>query len=256
MAVILAGGDGSRLSGLVRNMTGHNVPKQFCSLLGDVTLLEHTRRRVEMAIEPDKTVFVVNQSHEQHYAPILRDVSKSNLVVQPEDRGTGPAILLALLRTAALVPDASVALFPAHHVISDEREFMRHVEIAFQAVEDRPEFTVLLAMEPSRAGGACEWIEPAQRIGLNQHDLYRVAGLWDKSHAETSALLKRGWMWNSGVTIARLSTLLGMIMVTAPRLYAAFAPLRERFPRSPSPRMVASVYQELPVIAFSRHVLR
>jgi mannose-1-phosphate guanylyltransferase len=256
MAVVLAGGDGSRLSGLVRNMTGHRVPKQFCSLLGDPTMLECTRRRVEMAVAPERIVFVVSQAHEQHYGPLLRDIRGSNLVVQPEDKGSAPAIVMALLRAAAMEPDASVAIFPADHFISDERDFMRHVEIAYDAVEQRPEFTVLLGMEPSNPDGGYGWIEPAERIGLGKYDLFRIGGLWNQPGTDQAMrLLKRGCWWNSAVTVGRLSAILAMIMVAAPQLYAAFEPLRTRLAHTPSPRQVASVYQDLPATSFSRQVL-
>ena len=101
-AVILAGGNGARLKGLVRNMTGQDVPKQFCSLLGEETLLDRTRRRAALAVAPKNTLFVVNQAHGQYYESILRAVPKANLVIQPDSRGTAPAMLLALTRLAAM----------------------------------------------------------------------------------------------------------------------------------------------------------
>jgi mannose-1-phosphate guanylyltransferase len=255
-AIVLASGDSSNLSGLVRSLTGRNVPAQFCSLLGDGTLLESTRRRVAMAIPPAKTLFVVNQAHEEHYQPLLRDLPKSNLVVEPENKGSAAAVLLALLRMAAVSPDASVAIFPSDHFLSDDRDFMRHVEIAFDAVEQRPEFTVLLAMEPSSPGMDYGWIEPAQGIGFGKYQLYRVAGLWERPDSEQAArLLKRGALWNSAVTVGRLSTIVGMIMLTVPQIYAAFAPLRARLPQAPGPRAVANVYKNVPSMGFSQHVL-
>lgn len=44
-AVILAGGDGTRLKSLTRKIAGDERPKQFCSVLGGETLLEETQRR-------------------------------------------------------------------------------------------------------------------------------------------------------------------------------------------------------------------
>ncbi len=255
-AIVLAGGDGARLKGLVRNMTGQDVPKQFCSLLGEETLLGRTRRRVALAVEPKHTLFVVNQTHEPYYAPILRGVRKSNLVIQPDNRGTAPAMLLALMRLAAMVPDSSVAIFPSDQFVSDEGEFMRHVEIAFDAVNARPELTVLLGMEPSHPDVSYAWIEPIERINFEKFSLYRVGGLSEKPLLDDAVrLLKSGWLWNSKVIIGRASTVLGMIMVAATDLYTAFAPLRAKFPEPPSPRSVANVYRNLPLTSFSEHVL-
>ncbi len=41
--VILAGGDGKRLLPLTRRITGDDRPKQFCSVMGDETLLQQTQ---------------------------------------------------------------------------------------------------------------------------------------------------------------------------------------------------------------------
>lgn len=65
-AVILAGGDGSRLLQLTRKITGNERPKQFCSFLGTGTLPDETRRRVELGFPPIKTMFVLNEKHERN----------------------------------------------------------------------------------------------------------------------------------------------------------------------------------------------
>src|SRR5215208_4223860 len=110
-AVILAGGDGTRLKCLSRKIAGDERPKQFCSLLGKRTLLEETQRRAALELAPERTVCVVNCAHEEFYAPILRREAAQSIVVQPRNRGTAPAILYSLLRIAAVDPKAIVAFF-------------------------------------------------------------------------------------------------------------------------------------------------
>jgi hypothetical protein len=53
-AVILAGGDGTRLRPLTQHLTGDARPKQFCRLFGGQTLLDQTRRRADLIIRPDR----------------------------------------------------------------------------------------------------------------------------------------------------------------------------------------------------------
>jgi mannose-1-phosphate guanylyltransferase len=128
--VILAGGDGTRLKSLTRKIAGDERPKQFCSVLGKKTLLEETRTRAALELARQRTLYVVNRIHESYYAPILGNDPGSNLVVQPSNRGTAPAILYSLLRIAAVDPHALVAFLPSDHYVSDNEKFMTYIRTA------------------------------------------------------------------------------------------------------------------------------
>ena len=107
-AIILAGGDGRRLSEVTRRITGDATPKQFCPVIGSTPLVGQTCLRVSLAIDEDRIFAVVTRAHERHYRDLLKDILPENLVIQPENRGTAPAILYALLRLYKAAPDACV----------------------------------------------------------------------------------------------------------------------------------------------------
>jgi mannose-1-phosphate guanylyltransferase len=66
-AIILAGGDGTRLSELTRRLSGDTTPKQFCPVIGRTSLVEQTRLRVSLAIHEDRILAVLTRAHERHY---------------------------------------------------------------------------------------------------------------------------------------------------------------------------------------------
>ena len=225
-AIILAGGDGTRLSEMTRRISGDSAPKQFCPVIGNTSLLEQTRLRVSLAVDEKRTLTVLNRAHERHYRDLVNAILPENLVIQPTNRGTAPAILYALMRLSEVARDAYVAVFPSDHFVSDDHEFMYHVDSAFDAIESRPEMTVVLGITPCAVESGYGWIERGELV-TTRSPLLRVRRFWEKPGNELACeLLRAGCMWNSFVMAARVSTLIGLIMVAMPELYASFAKIR------------------------------
>ena len=254
-AVILAGGEGTRLAEVTRRIMGDATPKQFCPLIGGTSLLEQTCLRASLTIRQDRIFTVVTRAHERHYRDLLKEILPENLVVQPENRGTAPAILYALLRLAAVAPDACVAVLPSDHFVSDDREFMRHVDLAFDAVGSRPEMTALLGITPLAAESGYGWIEPGQLVDTRA-PLFSVRRFWEKPRSDVAAeLLSAGCMWNSFVMVARVSTLIGLIMVALPDLFASFRKIHEQLASAREAGGIERLYARIPPACFSAEVL-
>jgi mannose-1-phosphate guanylyltransferase len=254
-AIILAGGDGTRLSEVTRRITGDAVPKQFCPVIGDTSLLEQTRLRVSLVAGQNRILTVLNRAHERHYRDLVNDVPPENLVIQPANRGTAPAILYSLLRLSRAARDAYVALFPSDHFVSDDREFMRHVDSAFDAIESRPEMTVLLGITPHAVDSGYGWIEPGELVAEHA-PLFRVRRFWEKPGSElASELLRAGCLWNSFVMVARVSTLIGLIMVAMPALYASFSKIRDVLGTAREAGCLEKLYERIPTASLSNEVL-
>jgi mannose-1-phosphate guanylyltransferase len=93
-AIVLAGGEGSRLQSLTTDDSGDPVPKQFCSLRGGQTLLAETLQRAASVVEPNHICVIVAAQHRRWWEPMLSEMTKSNIIVQPSNRGTGNGVLL------------------------------------------------------------------------------------------------------------------------------------------------------------------
>jgi mannose-1-phosphate guanylyltransferase len=234
---------------------GYSVPKQFCRVFGEATLLEQTRRRVSLSVGLSQALIVVTRAHEKFYAPTLNGISTRNLIVQPENRGTSSAILYALSRLAKEGRDVDVAIFPSDHYAENDRRFMAHVDSAFRAVSVRPELIVLLGITPAYAEPGYGWIEPAEPIGFGAH-LFRVDRLWEKpGPALARTLWKEGCLWNSFVLVGRLSTFLELMAKTLPEVCAAFAAAWPNLGARSEKEAVEKLYCALPCSNFSQEVL-
>jgi len=254
-AVILAGGDGVRLRSLTRKIAGDERPKQFCSVLGKRTLLEETQRRAALELPPGRTLYVVNRMHEPYYAPILSDQPPANLVIQPRNRGTAPAILYSLLRIAAVNPEALVAFFPSDHYISNNERFMSHIRVALDATRRRPDLIILLGLDPESPEVEYGWIEPAEVIPGHAR-VRRVRRFWEKPDRRLAQVLQlRGCLWNSFVMVASARALLEIIESAIPELYRSLARVTPHLGTGGESKEINRIYAPMEETNFSHQVL-
>ena len=256
-AVILAGGDGTRLQTMTRSIAGDDRPKQFVPVIGGSTLLDQTRRRVALSVLPSRTLFVVTEKHQRFYRSMAAGVSPNLLLEQPANKGTAPAILYALMRVAAKSPKAIVALFPSDHYFADDEEFMSHVDAAFDAVQSQPETGTLLGITPTGPETEYGWIEPQLSIlGSIPRSITRVGRFWEKPNADMArTLMDRGCLWNSFVMVGRADALLRMTRRALPEMYSQFATIMSTFETTTERKALHELYLKIRESNFSHEVL-
>jgi mannose-1-phosphate guanylyltransferase len=258
-AVILAGGEGSRLSSYTREIFGYHIPKQFCPLLDGKTLLGETLDRISLLIPRSQTLTVLNHAHERFYSRLVDGTSAGNCFIQPTNRGTAPAILGALLRLIESGHTGAVAIFPSDHYVTDDTKFMRHVSRALFAVDRSPQLIVLLGIAPDGPETEYGWIEPGAPVADTHPafgQLTRIRSFWEKpSPAVACELYEQGYLWNSSIVVADAVVLLSLIAAAVPELYLAMTRFRSFFGLGTDDDVLGNVYRDLPVVDFSGSVL-
>lgn len=255
-AVVLAGGQGRRLQSLTRKLTGRPIPKQFCPVIGEDTLLDQTLARVRLVAPDERTLIVVTQGHEEFYAPLIATRGANRMVVQPQDRGTAAAIAYALFRIRDVAPGAVVAIFPSDHFVGDDRRLMAFVTMAAETAQRAPSTALLLGITPSGPERGLGWIEPGTPLAVGAAPAFAVGGFWEKPSEEMAAqLLARGCLWNSFIIVARLEALLSLMMYTLPRLYLSFEAIRPVLGSGVEADVIQRVYADIERNSFSTEVL-
>jgi mannose-1-phosphate guanylyltransferase len=246
-AIVLAAGDGTRLESLTL-LDNTPVPKQFCSLGAEPSMLALSLARAERVAAPDRVVPVVAAAHRSWWEAELRGLPDDNVVVQPANKGTGAGILLPLLRVVAKDPEACVVVLPSDHWIDDHEIFEDAVAEALSRVAAVPGRPLLLAMTPDAPDPGLGWIVAA----AGPDRVKRVTCFREKpSPDEAEELLARGALVNSFVFAARASDLLRLFETWLPAITASFAAHDPE--RDPS---LEALYARLPSSDFSRDVLQ
>src|ERR671922_552585 len=209
--IVLAGGDGKRLQSLIDRLRGDGLPKQYMNFIGSRSMLEHTFQRAEKLISANHLFTVVNRDH-LRFPDVRRQLSTrpaGNVVVQPENKETGPGLLLPLIHLIKRCPDSTVVVFPSDHFIEEADLFMVHVELAFRAVEREPSGLILLGMEPSGAEPEYGYILPGQLVeSLLASGVREVSKFIEKPKPRSvRALILRGALWNTMVMVFKAEML-------------------------------------------------
>ena len=252
-AVVLAGGQGTRLAPLVERIHSDGRPKQYAVLLGSRSLLRHTVDRVALAVPSERTVVVATKSHASFLAEEFTRGDAPKILVQPIDRGTAAGILLPIHWITWRDPNAVVAVFPSDHFIGDNEVFMRHVEALALEVERHPRHIVLLGARPNAPESGYGWIEPGSELAPG---LRAVRRFWEKPDIQTARrCMDRGCLWNTFVVVAKAAAILDAGRRALPALHAALSEIRPSSGTSGEERALERAYALAPAANFSESIL-
>ncbi|HZP37500.1 MAG TPA: sugar phosphate nucleotidyltransferase [Methylomirabilota bacterium] len=256
-AVVLAGGEGMRLRPLVRQVVGHDRPKQYVPLLGARTLLRQTLDRVGLAIPTSRTLVVTVRHHAGYIAEEFATPPRPTILAQPLDRGTAPGVLYPAHWIAWRNPEATVAVFPSDHFLLGAASFMAHVAEIAAWVERNPGRLVLLGAQPTSPEVEYGWIEPGEVLGeASSGPIRAVRQFWEKpAVARARACMTAGHLWNTSVMVGKVATLVHVGSQVLPDLSERLARI-EPFAGTPSEAdAVRQAYELMPRTNFSRAVL-
>jgi mannose-1-phosphate guanylyltransferase len=252
-ALVLAAGDGSRLRDFTQTASGLTVPKQFCSLRGGPSLLQEALHRA-LAVAPiERLCTVVAAQHLTWWADSLRTLPTANVIVQSENRGTANGILLPLLHILERDPDASLVIVPSDHHVRDERTLARALRYAAEQLTWRLEEILILGIEPEEADPELGYIEPGESDGRGSRHVRRFV---EKPNSLLAGdLIERGALWNAFIVAARAQALLAIYRRRCPEVVREMYAAIERDRQDRKAAATQSLYECLPSLDFSRHLL-
>lgn len=215
LPVIMAGGSGSRLWPLSRNL----YPKQFLTLTGSNSMLQDTVARLQ-GLENQAPILICNEEHRFIVAEQLRQrhVEHGGIILEPVGRNTAPAIALAALHATVQGEDPLLLVLAADHVIQDQANFIRAVRQAIpQATAGK---LVTFGIVPTAPETGYGYIRQGKVVS---DSAYQVAAFVEKPDFLTaeSYLASKEYYWNSGMFMFRASRYLDELAIHRPDILLA-----------------------------------
>jgi mannose-1-phosphate guanylyltransferase len=218
--LILAGGRGTRFWPRSRKRSA----KQVLNVVGERTLIQATVDRLAPVIPPERLWILTNDHLRETIVRQLPEVPARQVLAEPAQRNTAPAIGLAAHILQSLDPDAVMGVFPSDHVVAKPAIYRRVLKAALKGAAAGRLMVVGIAPRwPETGYGYIEFPSGTQAGGepvpvrhfhekpvLRKAQRYVAAG---------------NFYWNSGMFFWRAGVLLDELRHHLPKTAALLASL-------------------------------
>lgn len=223
-ALIMAGGAGTRLWPLSRE----HLPKPALRLYGDQSMFEIAVERLLPLFSPEQILVVASADHNQVLHEQVPSIPEANFIIEPEGRGTAPAIGLAAIHLEARDPDATMAVLTADHIIGKPDVFRSVISSALAFAKD--EYLVTLGIKPTWPSTSYGYIEQAEllseKLGFKAYTAERFVEKPNAQNAQRMLNLGK-YSWNSGMFIWKVDRIMGEFKRQMPDLYERLVRIAE-----------------------------
>ncbi|MGH9647439.1 MAG: mannose-1-phosphate guanylyltransferase [Bryobacteraceae bacterium] len=219
--LILAGGRGTRFWPKSRRATA----KQVLRLFGDRSLIQQTVDRLRPVLPPERIWVLTNGHLRDEIVRQLPEVPKRQILAEPAQRNTAPAIGLAAQILHGLDPESIMGVFPADHVIGKPRQYIGLVKSALKAA--RAGKIVVLGIRPRWPETGYGYIEFPKGVQPGAPESQPVKRFREKPDMKTAGrFLKAGhFYWNAGMFFWKTSVLLHALRQHLPKTASLLASL-------------------------------
>ena len=246
-SIILAGGSGSRLWPLSRDM----YPKQLLSLDNENSLLQQTFLRLRKFSSAENIATVTNIKHFQDIKLQLNSIDSNNLVIaEPLGKNTAPAIACTLeyfMQKNNNDDDDIVLIVPSDHLINNTAAFAETVRKGEKLAQAG--YIVTFGIKPTYPETGYGYIKTAQSFETG----FEVEKFVEKPDLLTAQeyLNSGNFYWNAGIFMAKISTLLDEFAKYEPEIFATL----KKLDFSNSTKIDYSIYESMPSISIDYAIM-
>ena len=251
--VALAGGEGVRLADYVTQRFGERIPKQYCRVIDDRSMLEHTLDRMNQLTPAARTLTVIGTDHNVWAQSQL--IGRSDHVFcQPMSRDTGVALYVALAMVKRWHPNAVVTVVPTDHYVAPPDRYLECVTAARSVAANYRDMVVLLGIEPTEPDPELGYIVLGAPL-TEVPDVRIVESFVEKpSVASAMELSRSGALWSTMVVSGSVSALWELGRTAKSQLFDDLDSLVDIIGTEDEDDAIDYIYRSCPSISFSRDI--
>jgi mannose-1-phosphate guanylyltransferase len=227
------------------------MPKQLLNIVGEATMLEQTVARIAPLIPPERTLVVAGEDYSLSIRACLPQLPEDNFLFEPVGRNTAACAAWATLWVRQRAADGVMAVLPADHMIRDEAEFLRVLEVA--TLVARPlNRLVTIGIQPTHPETGYGYIRMStDRQQLGGRETFRVARFVEKPSRPTAEqfLAEGTYVWNSGMFVWRADSIWDAVCRYLPELAHELEGMVGMPGAAPPRHLVNEVYARLPSVS-------
>ena len=211
-AVVLAGGVGSRFW----PVSTPERPKQLLPLATNDPLLTDALTRLAPLVPAERTLILTNAGLVDAIAALAPGIPRENLIAEPRPAGTAAALAWAahVIATRGARSDVMISVH-ADWSVGDPEGFRTALSAAADAAEEH-EVLVTVGVVPVRPDPGFGYIQPGVEIGPGVRRVVRFIEKPSREKAE--AMVRDGFLWNSGIFVWRAGDFLDELSAHTPEV--------------------------------------
>lgn len=230
-AVILAGGSGERFWPL----STPERPKQFLRVFGGESLIRQSVGRLGGLVAPKDIFVVTSKALVAATRRELPELPAANVIGEPMRRDTGAAIALGV----GFAGRGVIGFFSSDQMVANPAGFRKTVKRAV-ALAARRDSIVTIGIRPDYPATCFGYVDPASGSFVEK-----------PSERKAKGYLRKGYLWNAGMFIARDTVFADAFAAHAPELAELLAATRG----GATGRRLEGIYAKLPRISFDYAVM-
>src|SRR5262249_19498977 len=219
--LILAGGRGTRFWPRSRRSSA----KQVLNVVGDRSLIQSTVDRLAPVIPPERLWLLTNDHLRDTIVKQLPEIPARQILAEPAQRNTAPAIGLAAAILHSTDPEAVMGVFPSDHVIGRTPPYRALLRSALKAASQG--HLVVVGIQPRWPETGYGYVEFPKGCAPGTGEALAVRRFHEKPQLPKARryVAAGNYFWNSGMFFWRTSSLLDQLRRHLPKTATLLAAL-------------------------------